>query len=132
MNVIGSRCVYKIKRHADGQVARYKAQLVAHGFTQQEGIDYLETFSPVIKPTTVRLVLTIVISYGWNIHQLDFHNAFLNDILQEEVYMAQPLGFVDSALPSHVCHLYKSLYGLKQAPHAWYNWFSEFLLSIGF
>ena len=132
MNVIGSRWVYKIKRNADGQVARYKARLVARGFTQQEGIDYLETFSPVIKPTTVRLVLTIVVSYGWTIHQLDVHNAFLNGILQEEVYMAQPLGFVDPALPSHVCRLHKSLYGLKQAPHAWYNRLSEFLLSIGF
>jgi len=81
MNAIGSRWVYKIKRHADGQVTRYKARLVARGFTQQEGIDYLETFSPVIKPTTVRLVLTIVVSYGWTIHQLDVHNAFLNGIL---------------------------------------------------
>jgi histone deacetylase 1/2 len=106
--------------------------LVARGFTQQEGIDYLEMFSLVIKPTTVRLVLTIVVSYGWNIHQLDVHNAFLNSILQEEVYMAQPSGFVDLALPSHVWRLHKSLYGLKQAPHAWYNWLSEFLISIGF
>jgi len=132
MNVIGSRWVYKIKRHGDGQVAQYKARLVARGFTQQEGIDYLETFSPVIKPTTVRLVLTIAVSYGWTIHQLDVHNAFLNGILQEEVYRAQPPGFVDPALPSHVCRLHKSLYGLKQAPRAWYNRLSEFLLSIGF
>jgi len=132
MNAIGSRWVYKIKRHADGQVTRYKARLVARGFTQQEGIDYLETFSPMIKPTTVRLVLTIVVSYGWTIHQLDVHNAFLNGILQEKVYMAQPPGFVDPALPSHVCRLHKSLYGLKQAPRAWYNWLSEFLFSIGF
>ena len=64
MNVIGSRWAYKIKRHTDGQVARYKARLVARGFTQQEGIDYLETFNPVIKPTTTHLVLTIAISYG--------------------------------------------------------------------
>jgi hypothetical protein len=77
-------------------------------------------------------VLTIVVSYGWNIHQLDVHNAFLNGILQEEVYMAQPPGFVDLALPSHVFRLHKSLYGLKQAPRAWYNRLSEFLLSIGF
>jgi histone deacetylase 1/2 len=86
----------------------------------------------VIKPTTVRLVLTIAVSYGWTIHQLDVHNAFLNGILQEEVYRAQPPGFVDPALPSHVCRLHKSLYGLKQAPRAWYNRLSEFLLSIGF
>jgi histone deacetylase 1/2 len=132
MNVIGSRWVCKIKRHADGQVTQYKARLVARSFTQQEEIDYLEMFSPVIKPITVRLVLTIAVSYGWNIHQLDVHNAFLNGILQEEVYMAQPPGFVDPALPSHVCRLHKSLYGLKQASRAWYNRLSEFLLSIGF
>ena len=81
MNVIGSRWVYKIKRHVNGQVTRYKARLFARGFTQQEGIDYLETFSRVIKPITVCLVLTIAVSYGWTIHQLDVHNAFLNDIL---------------------------------------------------
>jgi hypothetical protein len=100
--------VYKIKRHVDGRIARYKAQLVARGFTQQEGIDYLKMFSLVIKPTTIHHVLTIVVSYGWNIYQLDDHNAFLNDILQEKVYMTQPPGFVDPALRSHVCRLYKS------------------------
>jgi len=132
MNVIGSRWVYKIKRHADGRIDQYKARLVARGFSQQEGIDYLEMFSPVVKPTTVRLVLTIAVSYGWNIYQLDVHNAFLNDIIQEEVYMAQPPGFANSAKSSYVCPLHKSLYGLKQAPRAWYNRLSEFLFSIGF
>jgi len=132
MNMIGSRWVYKIKRHVDGRITRYKAQLVACGFTQQDGIDYLEMFSLVIKPTTVHLVLTIVVLYGWNIHKLDVYNAFLNGILQEEVYLTQPPGFVDPALPSHVCRLHKSLYGLKQAPRAWYNRLSEFLISIGF
>ena len=125
MNVIGCRWVYKIKRQADCQIDQYKAWLVAHGFTQQEGIDYLETFSPVVKLITVHLVLIIVVSYGWNIHQLDVHNAFLNDILQDEVYMAQPLS-------SYVCRFHKSLYGLKQAPRAWYNRLSKFLIFIGF
>jgi len=83
MNLVGSRWVYKIKQCADGSVKRYKAQLVAWGFTQQEGIDYSETFNLVIKPTIIRLVLIIAISNGWSIHQLDVHNAFLNDILQE-------------------------------------------------
>jgi len=97
MNVIGSRWVYKIKRISDGSIERYKACLVARGFTHQEGIDYYETFSPVIKQAIVRLVVSIAISCGWKIHQLDIHNAFLNGVLDEEVYMKQPLGFLDSA-----------------------------------
>jgi histone deacetylase 1/2 len=81
---------------------------------------------------TVRLVFSIVVSCGWKIHQLDIHNAFLNGVFDEEVYMKQPPGFVDYALPSHVCCLHKSLYGLKQAPRAWYTRLNDFLLSIGF
>ena len=103
INVVGSRWVYKIKRKSDDSIERYKACLVARGFTQQEGIDYSETFSPVIKQATVRLVFSIAVSSGWKIHQLDIHNAFLNEFLDEEVYMKQPSGFVDSALPGHVC-----------------------------
>jgi len=132
MNVVDSWWVYKIKRRSDGSIERYKVCLVARGFTQQEGIDYSETFSPVIKQATVRLVFSIAVSCGWKIHQLDIHNAFLNGVLDEEVYMKQPPGFVDSALPSHVCRLHKSLYGLKQAPRAWYTRLNDFLLSIGF
>ena len=132
MNVVGSRWVYRIKRRVDGSIERYKARLITRGFTQQEGIDYSETFIPVIKQATVRLVFSIVVSRNWMIHQLDIHNAFLNGVLTEEVYMKQPPGFVDSSLSSHVCRLHKSLYGLKQAPRAWYTRLSDFLLSIGF
>ena len=93
---------------------------------------YSETFSPVIKHATVRLVFSIAVSRNWKIHQLDIHNAFLNGILTEDFYIKQPSGFVDSSLPSHVCRFHKSLYGLKQAPRAWYTRLSDFLLSIGF
>jgi hypothetical protein len=132
MNIVGCQCVYKIKRRADRAIDRYKARLVARGFTQQERIDYSETFSPIVKPTTVQLVLTIAVAKGWQIRQLDVHNAFLNGFLCEVVYMQQPPGFVNSALPTHVCRLHKSLYGLKQALRAWFMRLSDFLLTISF
>jgi hypothetical protein len=102
MNVISCQWVYRIKHHVDGNVKRYKAHLVVRGFSQQEGTNYSETFSPVVKHTIVILVFSIVVSRNWKIHQLDIHNAFLNDVLAEEVYMRQPPCFVDSTLPSHV------------------------------
>ena len=118
MNIISSRWVYQIKRRVDGSIERYKARLIVRSFTQQEGIDYSKTFSPIIKQAIVRLVFSIAILRNQKIHQLDIHNAFLNGVLTEEVYMKQPPGFVDSTLSSHVCRLHKSLYGLKQAPRA--------------
>lgn len=105
-----------MKRHADGSVECYKARLVAKGFHQQHVLDYDETFNPVIKPTTVHLVLSIIVSKGWCIRQADVKNAFLNGALQETVFMKQPPGFVTSTQPQHVCRLQKALYGLKQPP----------------
>ena len=95
-------------------------------------MDFAETFSPVVKPATVRIVLSLALSHRWPIHQLDVKNAFLHGTLSETVYCAQPSGFEDLAHPDFVCHLNKSLYGLKQAPRAWYNQFVSFLLSRGF
>lgn len=102
--------------NSEGSISRYKAKLVAKGFHQQAGVDFHKTFSLVIKPTSVRLVLAIVVSYQWELRQLDVSNAFLHGYLNEEVYMHQPPGYIDSANPNYVCKLYKSLYGLKQAP----------------
>ena len=131
-NLVGCRWVYRIKRNSDGSINRFKARLVAKGFHQHPGIDYHETFSPVIKPTTVRLVLSLAVSRNWSIKQLDINNAFLQGCLTESVFMTQPPGFIDNDKPNFVCKLHKAIYGLKQAPRAWYNELRHFLLESGF
>ena len=131
-NIIGCKWVFRIKRRADGSVERFKGSLVAKGFHQQPGIDFGETFSPVIKPTTVRTILSIAISNRWSIRQIDVQNAFLHGDLSEEVYMAQPPGFAHPQYPDHVCKLQKALYGLKQAPRAWFSRLTTWLLHFGF
>ena len=131
-NVIGSKWVFKTKLKEDGTLERYKAYLVAQGFTQVHGIDYKKTFSPVIKITIIRLILSIAVSSNWSLRQLDVKNAFLHGHLKKIVYMEQPPGFKDPQLPHFVCKLNKSLYGLKQAPRAWFDRLSHFLLQFGF
>ena len=131
-NVVTCKWVYKLKRHSDGTITRYKARLVVKGYLYQYGLDYEETFSPVVKPTIVRLLLALAVKYGWPFKQLDVSNAFLHDILKEVVYMAQPQGYVDQSCPNHVCLLHKALYVLKQAPKAWFERFTSQLLHVGF
>ncbi|CAN6203909.1 unnamed protein product [Urochloa humidicola] len=131
-NVVSGKWVYKHKFLSDGTLERYKALWILHGFTQRPGVDFAETFSPVVKPTTIRTVLSLALSQGWSIRQLDVKNAFLHGTLSETVYCAQPFGFEDPAHPDYVCRLNRSLYGLKQAPHAWYSRFATYLISLGF
>ena len=108
---------------------KHKARLVVKGFHQVHGIDYTETFSPVVKASTVRVVLSIAVMNNWILRQIDVNNAFLNGILNEEVYMAQPEGFVNSQKPQHICKLRKAIYGLKQAPRAWFARFRTTMIS---
>ncbi|CAL9245770.1 unnamed protein product [Arabidopsis halleri] len=132
VNIIGCKWIFRTKFNSDGSINRFKSRLVAKGYTQQQGLDYSETFSPVIKSTTIRLVLGIAVNRDWPIRQLDVNNAFLQGTLTEDVYMSQPPGYVDKDRPDYVCHLKKALYGLKQAPRAWYLELKTYLISVGF
>ena len=115
-NIVGYKWVFKLKHNSDGSISRYKARLVAKGFHQQYGVDFEETFSPVIKPPTVRIILSLAVQFNWPSRQLDVINTFVLSLLKEEVHMVQPPGYIDHVHPTYVCKLHKSLYGLKQAP----------------
>jgi len=129
--VIGCRWIYKIKHKSDGTIDRYKAHLVAKGYTQLEGLDFLDTFAPVAKLTTLRLLLVLVASHNWDLKQLDVNNVFLHGDLLEEVYMNQPPGVVVPN-PHFACKVQRSLYGLRQASKQWYAKLSNFLLNNGY
>ena len=111
---------------------RNKARLVAQGYSQIEEIDYEETFSPVVRLESIRILLEIACSLRIKLYQMDVKNAFLNRILSEEVYVEQPKGFEDQIFPNHLYRLKKTLYGLKQAPRAWYERLTTYFLEKKF
>lgn len=113
-HLVGCQWVYILK-HKHGSIAQFKARLVATGFHQDQGLDYNQTFSPVVKQATIRVVLSLAVQFNWPLHQLDVTNAFLHGIL-----------------PNHACRLHKSLYRLKQVPRAWFERFPNDLLGLGF
>lgn len=128
--VISCKWVFKLKRKSNGEVSKYKARLVARGFSQEKGFDYNETYSPTAKLKTFRVLMSVANHFGYFIHQMDVKSAFLNGRLNEVIYMKQPEGFMQD--DSKVCKLEKSLYGLKQASKMWNERFHEFMIEIGF
>ena len=130
--VIGVKWVYRTKLNADGSVNKYKARLVVKGYSQVFGVDFSETFAPVARLDTIRMLLALTAQKGWKTYQLDVKSAFLNGYLQEEIYVEQPEGFQVKGQEEKVYLLKKALYGLKQAPRAWYSRIDEHLQSLGF
>ncbi|CAN0097576.1 unnamed protein product [Heterosigma akashiwo] len=129
---IGTRWILSKKFDADGNLQKYKARLVAQGFTQREGVDFSTTYSPVIAVPSLRLMLSIAANKGHAVEALDISTAFLNSDIDGDVYVKQPPGFIDKDHPHKVWKLKKALYGLRQSPRLWYNTLHEFLLQQNF
>ncbi len=129
---IGSKWVFKLKHGKSGEIERFKCRLVAKGFAQKYGIDYDETFSPVVRFSSIRVLLAYAIQNDMEIHQMDVVTAFLNGNLDETIYMEQPDGYAVPGKENHVCKLKKSLYGLKQSPRCWNTVFQEYMHRTGF
>jgi hypothetical protein len=122
---VGCKWVFKTKSDSKGNIERFKARFMAKGFTQKRGIDYKETFSPVSKNDSFRIIMALVAHYDLELHQMDVKTAFLNGSLEEEVYMDQPKGFSIEGKEHLACKLKKSIYGLKQASRQWYLKFND-------
>ena len=129
---VGSKWVFKVKVSADGSVERYKARLVAQGYSQKYGIDYDEIFCPVVRSESIRTVIALAAQNGLQLHQMDVTSAFLNGDLEEEVYMKQPEGFTVKGKEHLVCKLKRSIYGLKQSPRCWNQTLDTQLKKMGF
>ncbi|GKD57743.1 retrovirus-related pol polyprotein from transposon TNT 1-94 [Tanacetum coccineum] len=128
MTIIGTKWLYRNKLDENGVVSRNTARLVAQGYNQQEGIYYDETYAPVARLESIRILLAYACALDFKLFQMDVKSASLNSVINEEVYVAQPPGFIDFAKPNHVYRLKKALYGLKQAPTAWYDRLKSFLI----
>jgi hypothetical protein len=131
-NMIGTKWVFRNKQDQDRIVVRNKVRLVAQGYIQVEGLNFIETCAPVVRLETIRILLAYACVHNIKLYQMDVKSAFLNSYINEEVYVEQPPGFEDYKKPNHVYKLKKALYGLKQAPRAWYERLRDFLLSKGF
>ena len=131
-HIIGTKWIFRNKTDEEGNVIHNKARLVAQGYSQMEEVDYDETFAPVACMESIRIHLALACHSKFKLYLMDVKIAFLNGLLKEDVYMAQPKGFIDPHFPDHVLYLKKTLYGLKQAPRAWYDRLTQYLVSHGF
>jgi hypothetical protein len=131
-NVVGTKWVFCNKQDEHGVVTRNKARLVAKGYSQVKGLDFDETYAPVARLESIRILLAHATYHGFKLYQMDVKSAFLNGPIKEDIYVEQPPGFEDSEYPSHVYKLSKALYGLKRAPRAWYECLRDFLITNGF
>jgi hypothetical protein len=131
-NVVGTKWVFRNKQDEHEVVTRNKAQLVAKGYAQVAGLDFEETFAPVARLESIRILLAYAAHHSFRLFQMDVKSAFLNGPIKEEVYMKQPPSFEDDKYPDHVFKLSKALYGLKQAPRAWYECLRDFLIVNAF
>ncbi|XP_074379364.1 retrovirus-related Pol polyprotein from transposon TNT 1-94 isoform X2 [Apium graveolens] len=129
---IGVKWVYRTKFNPDGSINKYKARLVVKGYAQIYGVDFSETFAPVARMETIRMLLALAAQKGWTVHQMDVKSAFLNGVLEEEIFVEQPEGFVCKGQEDKVYRLIKALYGCRQAPRTWYSRIDTHLLSLGF
>ena len=120
-HIISTKWIFRNKTDDEGNVIHNKARLVAQGYSQMEGVDYDETFASVARMESIRILLALACHLRFKLYQMDVKIAFLNGLLKEDVYVAQPKGFIDPHFPDHVLYLKKTLYGLKQAPRAWYD-----------
>ncbi|EOY20677.1 Cysteine-rich RLK (RECEPTOR-like protein kinase) 8, putative [Theobroma cacao] len=131
-NIIGVKWIFKKKLNPDGSLNRCKARLVAKGYSQLAGVDYGETFAPVARYDTIRLLLALAVALKWNVYHLDIKYAFFNGILEEEIYIDQPKGFELLSGENKVYKLHKALCGLKQAPRRWYSRINDHFIHRGF
>jgi hypothetical protein len=131
-NIVGTKWVFCNKQDEQGVVTRNKARLVAKGYSQVKGLNFDETFAPVARLDSIRMLLTYATHHGFKFYQMDVKSTFLNGPIKEEVYMEQPPGFESEEYPNHVYKLHKALYELKQAPRTWYECLMNFLIENDF
>lgn len=129
--VIGVKWVYRTKLNSDGSINKLEARLVVKGYLHQPGVDYTDTFVPMARNDTIRLLVALAAKQGWKIYHLDVKSTFLNGLLEEDIYVEQPEGFTVSGEEEKVYKLIKALYGLKQAPRAWCSRIDAYLLQNG-